>query len=74
MALPVQSLVTVCQENFDRYSKISMPMTLSQIKADLALRAVGQQQALSVPQSEVDDEVLVLQACVTVCDLACNHG
>lgn len=52
----------VSQENYDRYSKISMPMTLSQIKADLALRAVGQQQALSVPQSEVDDEVLVLQA------------
>ena len=52
----------VSQENYERYSKISMAMTLAQIKGDLALRAVGQQQGLSVPQSEISDEVMVLQA------------
>jgi len=52
----------ITQENYERYKKISRPMVTNSIKGDLALKAVSQQQGLSVPEDQVDDEVMTLQA------------
>ena len=51
----LQELVT--QENYERYKKISRKMIVNEIKGNIAVRGVGQQQGLSVSQAEVDDEV-----------------
>jgi trigger factor len=52
----------ITQENYERYKKIQRPMAMNSIKGNFAIRAVGKQQGLTVPQSEVDDEVMTLQA------------
>jgi len=52
----------VTPENYERYTKISRPMTVAKIKGDFAIRAVGQQQGLVVDRNQVDDEVMTLQA------------
>ena len=41
---------------------VRRPQCEAGIKGNLALRAVGAAQGLSVPQNEVDDEVMMLQA------------
>lgn len=52
----------VTQENYERYKKISRMQVEKQIKGNLAVKAVGAAQGLVVPQNEVDDEVMTLQA------------
>ena len=37
-------------------------MVSQSIKTDFAIKTVGQQQGLTVPQSEIDDEVMTIQA------------
>lgn len=51
----------VTPENYERYKKISRPMATNAIKGDFAIRAVAQQQGLSVSRDRVDDEVMTLQ-------------
>ncbi len=43
----------VTPENFERYKKISRPMTLAKIKGDFAIKAISTQQGLVVPQDQV---------------------
>ena len=52
----------ITPENYERYKKISRPMTTGSIKADFAIKTVGQQQNLVVSQDKVDDEIMTLQA------------
>ena len=56
----IKELIT--PENYERYKKISRPQVEAIIKGDLAIKAVGTAQGLSVSQNEVDDEVMTLQA------------
>ena len=52
----------VTPENYERYKKISRPMTVGKIKGDFAIKTVGMQQGLAVDQNAVDDELMTLQA------------
>jgi len=52
----------VSPENYERYKKITRPMSINQIKADFAIKEVGRQQRLVLERSRVDDEIVALQA------------
>ena len=52
----------VTPENYERYKKISRVQVVNSIKGNFAIKHVGIQQGLTVPQNEVDDEVMTLQA------------
>ena len=52
----------VTPENYERYKKIARPQCEAAIKGNLAIQAVGAAQGLSVPQNELDDEVMMMQA------------
>ena len=52
----------ITPENYERYRKISRPQVEAQLKGTFAIRAVSAAQGLSVPQNEVDDEVMTMQA------------
>ena len=52
----------ITAENYERYKKISRPMTSNGIKGEFALKTVATQQSLLVPDDQVDDEVMTLQA------------
>jgi len=52
----------VTQENYERYKQIARPQVEGQLKGQFAIKAVGAAQGLTVPQNEVDDEVMTLQA------------
>jgi FKBP-type peptidyl-prolyl cis-trans isomerase (trigger factor) len=56
----LQELIT--PENYERYKKISRPMTENKIKSDFAIKTVSQQQGLMVSRDEVDEEIMTLQA------------
>ena len=56
----LQKLIT--EENYRKYKKIATPQCVTAIKGNLAMKAVGTAQGLSVPRSEIDDEVMLLQA------------
>lgn len=56
----IKKLIT--PENYARYCKIARPQCLAGIKGNLAIKAVGEAQGLAVPQNEVDDEVMMMQA------------
>merc|ERR1719453_281041 len=56
----LQELIT--PENYERYKKISRPMTENKIKSDFAIKTVSQQQGLMVSRDEVDEELMTLQA------------
>ena len=45
-------------ENYEAYKKISRAQCEAAIKGHLAIKAVGMSQGLSVPQNEVDAEVM----------------
>jgi len=51
----------VTPENYERYSKISESMSANQVKADLAIQKIAEQQGLKVKPDDVDDEVMTLQ-------------
>ena len=52
----------ITEENYKRYKQISRNLVVNEIKGNIAVRGVGQQQGLAVSQSEVDDEVMTIQA------------
>jgi hypothetical protein len=52
----------ITPENYEKYAAISKPSTEAQVKSDLALKEVGIKEGLVVPQAEVDDQVMTLQA------------
>jgi len=52
----------ITPENYERYKMITKPMVVSKIKGDFAIKAISQQQGLVVPQDQVDDEIMTLQA------------
>merc|ERR1719453_2173344 len=56
----LQELIT--PENYERYKKISRPMTELKLKSDFAIKTVSQQQGLMVSRDEVDEELMTLQA------------
>lgn len=56
----LQDLVT--KENYERYLKISAPMSAMQVKVDFSLKEIGRQQGLKVSRDDVDDEVMTQQA------------
>jgi FKBP-type peptidyl-prolyl cis-trans isomerase (trigger factor) len=52
----------VTPENYEAYKSVSRPMATASIKADFALKAVAMQQGLAVPEEQVEDELMTLQA------------
>eukprot|EP00967_Tisochrysis_lutea_P073365 scaffold98222_cov28-Tisochrysis_lutea.AAC.1 len=52
----------ITKENYERYLRIAAPMSAMQVKADFALKTIGQQQGLTVSRDDVDDEVITIQA------------